>query len=328
MLGNNNGGKRLVTEDCQFVIHFARIDPMNLGTDALTAEDFSRLAQEVERSDNQILDIYCRELGEEKRTELLAEMASERDLGAKGAIKLGFANGYYKKTKKDKAKVEDFKGYLIEDSIALIIQNSMEKEGQKELEKKVVGMESAISALKKLFVKMFVGGHKNQITVVTDKGSLYVVPTDVDNPDNLVGAEVFEMADGVPTETPAADGEYTNTETGSVLVIAAGKVTEVREAIDAKKLTEDLNAEKAKNVALTAEVENLKTQMSTQMEQMKTTFQTELDKVQNEFKEFKKIVPGDKKEKQDKEENPLEPDYSKMSRVQILAWERKQAKFK
>jgi hypothetical protein len=136
------------------------------------------------------------------------------------------------------------------------------------------------------------------------------------------------MADGVPTETLAADGEYTNTETGSVLVVAAGKVTEVREAIDAKKLTEDLNAEKEKNAALTAEVENLKTQMSTQMETMKTTFQTELDKVQNEFKEFKKIVPGDKKEKVDREENPDEPDFTKMSRVQILAWERKQAKFK
>jgi ATP-dependent protease ClpP protease subunit len=88
MLSGN--GQRLIVEHSQFIVHFARIDPINLGMDPLTADDFQKLADETDRADRQILDIYCSELGEEKRAELSAAMADEKDLGAKGAIKLGF----------------------------------------------------------------------------------------------------------------------------------------------------------------------------------------------------------------------------------------------
>ncbi len=88
------GTTRLIVEHAQAIVHFARIDPTDLGIDSLTSDDLQRLADETERADSQILDIYCSVLGEDHRTELIAAMADERDLGAKGAIKFGFATGF------------------------------------------------------------------------------------------------------------------------------------------------------------------------------------------------------------------------------------------
>jgi ATP-dependent protease ClpP protease subunit len=328
---------RLIAENAQFVIHFARIDPMNLGIDPLTAEDFQKLAEEVERSDRQILDIYCSELGEEKRTELLAAMADERDLGAKGAIKLGFASGYYKKKKKEKATVEDFKGCLIEDHIASIIQNSMEKNEQL---KKLDGIEATVVALKKAFVKMFSGDkHKNELTLpLAAGGNIYVIPTDTANPENLVGAKVYQVdADGMPLlDLAADDGEYA-LQDGRTLVVASGAVTEVKEAIDAKKLQEDLNAEKEKNTALQAEVENLKAvkaELETlkaekaTVEAAKTEMQKQVEKIENEFKTLQKAVRGDKKEKESDDDDTTAADFTKMSVQQRLYHLRKESKFK
>lgn len=312
---------RLIAETAPFVIHFARIDPINLGMDPLTAEDFQKLAEEVERSDKQILDIYCSELGEEKRTELLAMMGDERDLGAKGAVKLGFATGFYKKKKKEKPTKDDFRGVLITDEIESIIKNNMEKT---ETQKKLEGMESSISGLKKLFAKMFSSGKTKNEVLNTDKGPVDFAPVNPDDPANLVGAKVYKVdADGLPTADAADDGEY-KLDDGRVAVVAAGAVTEVKEAIDAKKLQEDLNAEKEKNKGLETEIANLKAERDT----AKTEMQAQLTKIQNEFAELKKQVRGDKKEKsEDVGEDEKEPDFSKMSRADILKYQRKQAKF-
>jgi ATP-dependent protease ClpP protease subunit len=318
-LSNSNGGKRLIDENAPFVIHFARIDPMNLGSEALTAEDLDRISAEIKRTDSQILDIYCDELGEEKRTELLAEMSVERDLGAKGAIKLGFAQGYYKKTKK-KEKVQDYEtGYLIEDSIAAYIQNKMENN----ISQRMTGLEKMISDLKKFFIRNATTDIKNEVTLpLKGGGNIYAVPANAEQPEDLMGASVYEVdAEGLPLlETPAADGEYI-LQDGRTLVVAGGKVTEVKEPIDAKKLQEDLAAEKEKSTQLQAEVDALKAQKTTLETQMKT----ELEKIQNEFKEFKKLVPGDKNDKKD--DDDLEPpvDYSKMTiREKVLALRKEQ----
>ena len=314
--------ERYVSEDSQFYIHFSRIDPMNLGMDPLTSEDFQRLAEETSRTDKQILDIYCRELGEEKRGELLASMAEEKDLGAKGAVKLGFASGYYKKKKKDKA--EAMKACLIEDSIALIIQNNMDNK----VADKVTAMEKLIASTRKAFVKMLNGKVKNELTLVTDKGSIYVVPVNPDEPDNLVGASVYTVdADGIQTEDPAPDGVYTLTDTGKTVTVAGGKITEEGDLVDAKKLAEDLAAEKAKGETLAAEIAALKTQIEAKEQEIvqarqaaQTEMQAKLDIVQNEFNSLAKQVRGDKKEKGEDEGTPNEPDLTQMTTAQRAAY--------
>jgi hypothetical protein len=249
-----SGNTRLIVENAPFVVHFARIDPVNLGIDPLTSEDLQRLADETERADKQILDIYCSELGEEKRTELIAAMADERDLGSKGAIKLGFATGYYKKKKKEKMSVEDFRSVLITDTIAELITNNMAKENESKLEKMFENFSRLITkAVSKI---------KNEVTLPLQDGtSIYAVPANPEAPDDLMGAKVFLIDEaGMPTENPVEDGEVT-LQDGRVLVVAAGVVSEVREAVDAAKLQEELAAKAAALEEATAEIANLKTQM-------------------------------------------------------------------
>jgi ATP-dependent protease ClpP protease subunit len=307
-----SGSTRLIVENAPFVVHFARIDPVNLGIDPLTSEDLQRLADETERADKQILDIYCSELGEEKRTELIAAMADERDLGSKGAIKLGFATGYYKKKKKEKMSVEDFRSVLITDTIAELITNNMAKENESKLEKMFENFSRLITkAVSKI---------KNEVTLPLQDGtSIYAVPANPEAPDDLMGAKVFLIDEaGMPTENPVEDGEVT-LQDGRVLVVVAGVVSEVREAVDAAKLQEELAAKAAALEEATAEIANLKTQM----ESMKTEMKKVVDNIQNQFNEFKKQVPGDKKATGG-DDNNEDVDLSKMSIGQRFIYNRKQ----
>lgn len=291
------GQTRLIVEYSQFVVHFARIDPMNLGLDPLTADDFQKLADETERSDREIVDIYCSVLGEDKRMELVAAMADERDLGAKGAIKLGFATGYYKKDKKEKVTQDQFRGLLITDHLAQIIQNNMsEKKEATQIEKLEALITNSFGKLFKSLSKI-----KNEVTLpIQGGGSVYVVPADPAAPDNLQGAKVFTVDEsGLPTETPAPDGEIT-LEDGRVLVVSAGIVSEVRDPLDANKLAAENSALQAANADLQAKL----TAMETQMLADKTAAQNEVLTIQNAFNEYKKLIPGDSGKKEDKEDEP------------------------
>ena len=312
------GQTRLIVEYSQFVVHFARIDPMNLGLDPLTAEDFQKLADETERSDREIVDIYCSVLGEDKRMELIAAMADERDLGAKGAIKLGFATGYYKKQKTDKVTQDAFRGVLITDHLAQIIQNNMADDKNKgALEKLESLILNGFARLTKSVSKI-----KNELTLpIQGGGSIYVVPVDPAAPDNLMGAKVYQVdAAGLPTETPYADGEVT-LEDGTVLVIAAGVVSEVRQPLNAAKLAEEKAALQAANTALQAKVTELETQMVTN----KTETAKEIAAIQNAFNEYKKLIPGDGPKSEDKIDDITKMDFSKMTtaqRVRAMSKER------
>lgn len=311
------GSTRLITEYASVIVHFARIDPVNLGIDPLTAADFQRLSEETERADKQIVDIYCAELGEEKRTELLAAMSDERSLGAKGAIKLGFATGYYKKAKKEKLEVEDFKGVCIDNFIADIIQNKFEDMADK------TKLELMIENFGKLLTKA-ISKIKNEVTLTLADGKtqIYAVPVDPANPGDLMNAKVYAVDEaGVPTEEPAPDGEHT-LDDGKVIVVSGGIVTEVRDAVDVEKLKTEAEAAKTENATLKAEIENLKLQIQNQATD-KVQMKAELDVVINAFEKFKKEVPGVPAKDKDKDKDEV-VDLSKMSRVQKLMYYRKE----
>jgi ATP-dependent protease ClpP protease subunit len=314
---------RLVSENCQFVIHFARIDPLDLGMDALTAADLQLLADQTEKADTEILNLYCTELGEEQRGQLIANMADEKDLGAKGAIKLGFASGYYKK-KKEKTEtkniVRSLEGVLVTDHLALLIQNKIMAE-----KKEATELEKIIQNGFKTMMKYLGGKIKNELVTLADESQIEIVPADPDKPTELVGASVFTTEAGVATTTPAPDGEYA-VKDGPVYVVAGGKITEVKEPVDSKKVEEENVALKAKLVEKETEVTNLSTKI-TNMEkehgEFKTQMQTTLESIQNSFKEFKEAVPGGGKDK-DKTETDKVIDYSKLSRAEILRINRKE----
>ncbi len=302
------GDERLVVDPVEFVIHFARIAPEDLGIDPLTADDLQRLAAETERTDKEIVDLYCSVLGEDKRMQLVAAMAVETNIGAKGAIELGFATGYY--TKNKEVTQDLFRGLLVTDHLATIIQNNMsEKKEATQLEKLEALMVAGFGKLAKAFAKI-----KNEVTLPTADGkSIYVVPADPAAPDNLQGAKVFQVDEsGIPTETPVTDGPVALGD-GRTLIVAAGVVTAVQEAIDAKKLAEENAAMKAANAELQAKLTAMETQMSTD----KAEAQKEVLAIQNAFTEYKKLVPGDKtKEEKEKAEDLMKMDFSKMTTAQ------------
>jgi ATP-dependent protease ClpP protease subunit len=321
MLGNANGGKRLIDEYAPFLIHLARLKPQDLGDNFLTASDLEELAEEIKQADTEILDLYCEELGEDKRTQLMGYMMDEVNLGAKGAIRLGFANGYYKKKKKEKP-VTDFKNIFITDSLGEKIQNNMEKT----LEQKVNGFEETLNKIKKSLVMLFTGKVRNELTLpTTDGGNIYVVPTNPDDLSNLVGSKVYQVdTDGMPMmDTPAADGEYT-LDDGRVLVVKGGEITEQRDAVDVKKLQDDLTQEKEKSSQLQAKVTELETQLNAKITEIQNAANAEVDKIRNQFEEFKKTVPGLKK---DDDQTQPPKDFSKMSPAERLFNMRKESKF-
>ena len=314
--------QRFITENGQCIVHFARIDPQDLGINSLTSEDLQRLADETERADSQILNIYCDELGEDKRTELIAAMADERDLGAKGAIKLGFASGYYKKAKKPKVAIEDFAGVLITDHLATLIQNKMSKEKEEKDAITLLG-EKIMNGFKSIAKRL--GEIKNEVTVtLADGKQVYVVPENPENPGDFMGASVFEVDEaGLPTTNPVQPGSYPLDDGTTLVVGEGGKVTEVQAAVDDEALKNDLAAKEEALKQASAEIAALKASIETDKVEMKKQF----DSIQNAFKEFKAAVPGEKKKK-DSDDDDKPQDYSKMSTAQkVRAMSKERAKF-
>lgn len=311
------GDKRYVSENCDFVIHNARIDPMNLGINPLTAEDLAELFKGVQQTDNKILDAYCDVLGEEKRTKLLALMGAEANLGASGAIKLGFAHGYWKLKEKVEKKNITGPAMCIDEfwndrkDILITIQNKfMENEKVKEIQNKMGLLEKAFNFFRKRYIK-------NEVTLtLTDGVSLFV---DAAEGEDLVGKPAFILTDGVPGE-PAPDGEHALND-GRTIVVAAGIITEVREGEEMAKLKEE-NATLKKSLeekdAATAAAQAENKKLLDSFEAHKSESQKALKEIENKFEEFKKLVPGDgddKKKEDHKEQNNVRKLNPEVARI-------------
>ncbi len=182
-------------------------------------------------------------------------------------------------------------------------------------------------------ITRWIGKIKNQVTLPIAGGlSIYVVPVNPDAPDDLVGAKVFTVDEaGLPTETAVADGEIPLEDgTGRILVVAGGTVTEVKEAVNAAKLGEENAALKASNADLQAKLTAMEAQHA-QVQAQATADKAEAHKevaaIQNAFAEYKKLIPGDKEKKDDKEEDIIKMDFSKMTTAQkVRAMSKQRAK--
>lgn len=314
-----SGQKRLLAENADVRIHPARVYPEDLGLEALLAEDLIKIGLEVEKATEDILNIYCRVLGEDKRTGLMASMTEDMDLSPKEVIRLGFANGYYKK---DKKEVENSYGFLITDHLESIIKNNMPD--KKEDASKLEGLIQ--NGFRMLARKL--GMIKNEVTVNTDKGAVYIEPANPEAPGDYMGAKVYKVDEaGLQTTEPVDDGDY-KLDDGTVLTVAGGSVTLVTPAVDANKLKEELAAketalqEKVTELAAAkAELDTLKSSFET----TKTEMTGELTKIQNAFREYQNQVTGDHSDKKDDDNQKL--DLSKMSTAQrVRAMSKERAK--
>jgi ATP-dependent Clp protease protease subunit len=296
------GQKRLIVEGADFLIHPARVYGEDF-TGPLLSEDLFKIGKEVAIATEEILDIYCRALGEDKRNALMVAMGNESDLGAREAIKLGFANGYYKK---EAPTAASHGGILITDHIQELIKNNMSKDtDNKDLLKTIE--DKIANGFKSLAKRL--GKVRNEITLSSGGKQIYVVPVNPDTPDDLTNAKVFEVDDaGLPTEISIADGEHV-LDDGRTIVVLGGLITEVKEAIDAKKLQEENAALAAEKVALTEKLAALESAHAKEVVDLKAEMKKEFDGIQMAFSEFKKAVPGERK----KEEDPIITSNKKMT---------------
>lgn len=326
-------GKRLVTQDCDFVVHYARIDPRDLGTEPLTAEDFFRLGEETERIDKQLVDVYCRELGEESRQKIIAYMSGETNLGAAGAVKLGFADGYHKKAKKlETDKATAFAGFALNNVEAELLKNKIMDQKQSD---RLTALEKVMNSVKAMLNKLV--KVKNQVTVALADGTLfYIEVLDPAAPDVLKGGAIYTTDEaGVSTGEFAPDGDHT-LEDGRVITVAAGKITEEKPAVSDKK-DEDPTA--AAVAAKDAEIAALKETHAAELNALKTQLSTRDSEVQQlnvqfnamsaQFAVFRKQVPGDKAADDDTAGTPAPgKEWAKMTqteKIYAMAAEKRQA---
>lgn len=311
------GDKRLISENADFVIHPARIMPENLGTNPLTAQDFQELAQSIQMDDKKIIDAYCSTIGEDKRSKVLAYFSQETNLGAKKAIQLGFANGYWKKKATEPVSNDVFFGvdafteerFSTQEISNYLSNKIMEAKDLKAIHDKQNVIEKALNKLVGLF-----GKSKNDAVLTDDSGAKLGTVVSADA--NLVGKVAVEYDEaGMPTQEPLDDGTYTD-DAGNTVVVSGGKGV-------VESVTPATGASNTENEALKKEIETLKAAatatanekvtLENKIKELEATNKTTLaavTEVKNSFEEFKKLVPGD----------PAKTDQEKKTKVDAEAW--------
>jgi ATP-dependent Clp protease protease subunit len=284
------GTKRYVSENAEFIIHNARIDTYDLGGAYLTAEDLNQMAIDIAKTDRKILDAYCDVLGEEKRSELLALMGADTDLGSKKAIKLGFAHGIYKTKEAEPKKTKNVHINTVDpfwtdkqELFQNILQNKkMENEKLKNIEEaqnKQAGIITRLLNAFKTSLKI-----KNEVSLELEDGTVLSASGDGE----LVGQQVFVVTEGIPGD-PAPDGTH-KLKDGRSITVEGGTITAVTEAENVQALKEELANLKTQLEAKNQEVVNL-TEQYNKKEAENTAA---INKIEKEFIAFKNIVPGDK----------------------------------
>lgn len=304
------GSKRFISEHSSFTIHNAAISAESFLTmPRLTAEELEQIAEQGRKTDKRILDAYCKVLGEDKRASLLALMAADSDLGAKGAVKYGFATGYWNESK-TKPKSTAFANAICIDSYFVnLIKTKKEMEDTKkweELSKKTEKLFKATTDLLKKF--------SNDTSVVSG-GTSYVV---LGEGDDMVGKKVVKAdADGMPTEEAAPEGDLVLEDGRTLVIDSAGLITEVKEAVDVEVLKAELDNKNKEIAQLNKKVSD----MSGAFQDAKKT----VDLLKTEFENFKKQVPGDPKKKEEFDPEAGKKAWAAMSTSQRLLHLRKEA---
>ena len=275
------GDERLISNQADFIIHPVWIDPAGLPM-MMEAEDMIAFGNEMQAEETKLLNIYCSVIGEENRVEVAQLMASETNLSAKDAVRLGFATGILNEKK---VKENNGKSFAFNSAMAEIIMNSKTKT---DMEKEETRFDKVLSTLNKAIDKI---GTKNE----TEETPEVVVETQNASVELSEGGSVYfdgDLTEGVAVfsdeamESPSADGEYMLAD-GRAIVVGDGVVSEVK-AASAEPDEEPENKEVA---ALNAKVEALETANAEILANQAKTLEV-LDKTNELLGAMKNVAPG------------------------------------
>lgn len=245
--------QRKIREGCEYFIHSPLIEGISGNADELKeASDYIR------QTETAMLNMYHKATGLDKSA-LLGLMKQETSLSAEDCVSLGFASEILKSL--------ELKAVAFVDKELI---NTNQKSKKMNLKEKIVASINSV----------FSENETKGMMVATNNGELTYQSE----------GEMPEVGEAVMLgEEVAPDGEYT-TESGSVIVVAEGIVTEIREP-------EQVDVE-----ALKSEIETLKAQLEEANAKANEVEANALKTVEAEILAFKKEIRSKYEPKAEKKE--------------------------
>lgn len=284
------GSERIAHKGAEPLIHNAWLSPVDLDPDMeLNSQTLAMIKETNDIADGQILAIYAENAGRDKAGELKEIMMNSTKLSDEQILGYGFAYELVSGGEKKALRALAFNGNVIKN----LKEDTMSKE--------VVTREEFQTGLDKLVDKLkglFSAKRKNMLVELADGSSVYV---DVAEGEDPVGAAAYMVEDGIPTEQPAAAGEYPIASGGSIVIGEGGMVESAEMPVPSAEEDEDYPSkemqalknelEAAKKLAADLQAQ-LDAQKAEAVEQQKETEKV-MAGVMAEIKALKNSVIGD-----------------------------------
>ena len=306
------GEQRLISQNSDSIIHPVWVDAFGLPWQ-LEAEDLRLFANEIEKEQVKLIDIYCSVIGEDNRVEVTQLMAQTTNLTCDESIRLGFATGKLGVAE----KVEN-------SNRSVVYTNKMFAAAMHNKKKEMVKEEKSV-------LDNVLNTINNITTAFKTKNETEEVPTENEtvnaSAELAEGGSVYfngELSEGTAVfsdesmETPSADGEYALAD-GRSVVVAEGLVSEVM-AASSEDDEEEVDEENKEVSELKDKVASLEASNATIIENQEKTTEA-LNKVTKLLGSMSNLVVGDNdKGKAPKREVPTV--YAEMTNKQKMDFNR------
>lgn len=234
-------------ENASICVHNPWVDPFYLGQ-AVTADDLRKAADDLQREQDKILDLYVERCGCD-RDEMQALMNEDKYIDTAKAIEMGLINDVLPPLSASKKE---------------IIINHKHNDKMEDKKETVEVKQSLVNKLLKFFGKKSI----NEITFGMDL--------------NTADGQVLtvEREEGEPQvgDKASPNGEWLMPD-GKTIVVADGEITEIRPASSDEKDKKDDKGEEGVKDEKEAEIEALKAQV-TDLEAQKADLQAKLEKAE------------------------------------------------
>lgn len=258
------------------LIHNPWIDGWALS--GMTADDLADLSDQLRLAEDRILNIYVERTGA-SRDELASIMSKDKAMTADEFLNLGFATEII-----NGEKVANHKAF------AYIKAHQAKAKSIDTMDKKTA--ESWFAKIENMIKNMGKGKILNLVVKLKDGADIYV-KTEAESA--AVGDEVYTDAEYT---TAAPDGEHVTSDS-KVIILEAGKITEIKEEMqvdDKDKKIEELEAKVTELEAAKAEAETAKVNAENkvaELTQAKAAHESSMVAIKKEMEDFKNLLIAD-----------------------------------
>ncbi len=270
------GDVRKASKHLAPLIHNPWIDGWALS--GMTADDLADLSDQLRLAEDRILNIYVERTGA-SRDELASIMSKDKAMTADEFLNLGFATEII-----NGEKVANHKAF------AYIKAHQAKAKSIDTMDKKTA--ESWFAKIENMIKNMGKGKILNLVVKLKDGADIYV-KTEAESA--AVGDEVYTDAEYT---TAAPDGEHVTSDS-KVIILEAGKITEIKEEMqvdDKDKKIEELEAKVTELEAAKAEAETAKVNAESkvaELTQAKAAHESSMVAIKKEMEDFKNLLIAD-----------------------------------